>query len=93
MEGGGEQPPPTRGVGGPAPAFEGQGRVRPVTGDNGETTHVSYLNEYDLPGGALGKMAGTAVRKVTGRELDASLENCGKSSNSSSDVHTPAICQ
>jgi len=38
-------------------------------------THFTYMNEYDLPGGALGKMAGPAVRKVTGKELDASLEN------------------
>ncbi len=38
-------------------------------------THFKYLNEYDLPGGPLGKMAGPAVRKVTGKELDRSLEN------------------
>lgn len=38
------------------------------------TTHLTYLNEYALPGGPLGRMAGPAVRKVTGRELDASLE-------------------
>ena len=38
-------------------------------------THFTYSNEYDLPGGALGKMAGPAVRKVTGKELDTSLDN------------------
>jgi len=38
-------------------------------------THFTYMNEYNLPGGPLGKMAGPAVRKVTGKELDASLEN------------------
>ncbi len=38
-------------------------------------THFTYMNEYDLPGGPLGKMAGPAVRKVTGKELDTSLEN------------------
>ena len=38
-------------------------------------THFSYVNEYDLPGGALGRMAGPAVRKVTGKELDTSLQN------------------
>ena len=38
-------------------------------------THFTYSNEYNLPGGALGKMAGPAVRKVTGKELDTSLEN------------------
>jgi carbon monoxide dehydrogenase subunit G len=66
--------------------WEGQGPLRSKAkvvydlspGENGETTHFSYLNEYDLPGGALGKMAGPAVRKVTGRELDASLENLRK---------------
>ena len=41
-------------------------------------THFSYLNEYNLPGGPLGKMAGPAVRKVTGKELDTSLENLRK---------------
>ena len=41
-------------------------------------THFTYMNEYDLPGGALGKMAGPAVRKVTGKELDTSLENLRK---------------
>jgi carbon monoxide dehydrogenase subunit G len=38
-------------------------------------THFTYSNEYDLPGGPLGKMAGPAVRKVTGKELDTSLSN------------------
>ncbi len=46
------------------------------TGD--DTTHFSYLNEYALPGGPLGRMAGPAVRKVTGKELDASLERLRK---------------
>ena len=39
------------------------------------TTHFTYSNEYELPGGTLGKMAGPAVRKVTGKELDTSLDN------------------
>jgi len=38
-------------------------------------THFTYMNEYNLPGGALGRMAAPAVRKVTGKELDTSLEN------------------
>lgn len=38
-------------------------------------THFTYSNEYELPGGSLGKVAGPAVRKVTGKELDTSLEN------------------
>ena len=41
-------------------------------------TLFTYSNEYELPGGKLGKMAGPAVRRVTGKELDASLENLRK---------------
>ncbi len=36
-------------------------------------TCFTYLNEYNLPGGPLGRMAGPAVRRVTGGELDKSL--------------------
>ncbi len=38
-------------------------------------TCFNYMNEYNLPGGPLGRMAGPAVRRVTGRELDKSLKN------------------
>jgi uncharacterized membrane protein len=41
---------------------------------NGEGTSFSYLNEYDLPGGALGRMAGRAVSRVTQKELEGSLQ-------------------
>ena len=41
-------------------------------GDGG--TRFSYLNEYDLPGGPLGGIAGPAVKRVTGKELDGSLK-------------------
>jgi carbon monoxide dehydrogenase subunit G len=37
-------------------------------------TKFSYTNEYDLPGGALGKIAGNTVSRVTGKEVDASLQ-------------------
>jgi carbon monoxide dehydrogenase subunit G len=40
-------------------------------GDDG--TKFSYTNEYDLPGGPLGRMAGGAVKRVTAKELDGSL--------------------
>ncbi|HEY1359075.1 MAG TPA: SRPBCC family protein [Thermoleophilaceae bacterium] len=40
---------------------------------NGKGTKFSYSNEYDLPGGVLGRMAGGAVRRVTGKEVDATL--------------------
>jgi carbon monoxide dehydrogenase subunit G len=41
---------------------------------NEEGTRFSYCNEYDLPGGVLGRMAGGAVRRVTGKEVDATLQ-------------------
>jgi carbon monoxide dehydrogenase subunit G len=41
-------------------------------------TCFSYLNEYDLPGGPLGRMAGPAVRRVTGGEVEKSLNNLQK---------------
>jgi carbon monoxide dehydrogenase subunit G len=37
-------------------------------------TDFSYVNEYDLPGGALGRIAGRAVARVTQKELDATLQ-------------------
>jgi carbon monoxide dehydrogenase subunit G len=40
---------------------------------NGDGTNFSYTNEYDLPGGALGKIAGNTVTRITGKEVDASL--------------------
>ena len=40
----------------------------------GQGTTFSYTNEYDLPGGPLGRMAGRAVSRITQRELDGSLQ-------------------
>jgi carbon monoxide dehydrogenase subunit G len=37
-------------------------------------TDFSYVNEYDLPGGPLGRVAGRAVYRVTQKELDGSLQ-------------------
>jgi carbon monoxide dehydrogenase subunit G len=37
-------------------------------------TDFSYVNEYDLPGGPLGRFAGRAVLRVTQKELDGSLQ-------------------
>jgi carbon monoxide dehydrogenase subunit G len=45
-------------------------------GDGG--TSFSYTNEYELPGGPLGRMAGGAVKRVTAKELDGSLERLKK---------------
>ncbi len=39
----------------------------------GEGTRFSYANEYSLPGGPLGRMAGPVVRRVTASELEDSL--------------------
>jgi carbon monoxide dehydrogenase subunit G len=41
---------------------------------NGDGTTFRYLNEYDLPGGALGRMASRAVSRVTQKELEGSLQ-------------------
>ena len=41
---------------------------------SGDGTKFSYTNEYDLPGGALGKIAGNTVQRITGKEVDASLQ-------------------
>lgn len=42
--------------------------------ENGHGTHFSYMNEYELPGGPLGRVAGRAVAKVTEKELERSLQ-------------------
>jgi len=36
-------------------------------------TDFSYMNEYELPGGALGRIAGRTVARVTQKELEGSL--------------------
>jgi carbon monoxide dehydrogenase subunit G len=37
-------------------------------------TNFVYANEYHLPGGPLGAMAGSAVKRVTAKEVDRTLE-------------------
>jgi carbon monoxide dehydrogenase subunit G len=60
--------------------WEGRGPVashaRVVYGlkANGEGTTFNYMNEYDLPGGALGRVASRAVSRVTQKELEGSLQ-------------------
>jgi carbon monoxide dehydrogenase subunit G len=41
---------------------------------DGNSTVFSYENEYDLPGGPLGRLAGRTVSRVTAKELDGSLQ-------------------
>ena len=45
---------------------------------NGDGTCFSYQNDYHLPGGPLGRIAGPLVTRVTKRELQASLERLRK---------------
>jgi carbon monoxide dehydrogenase subunit G len=41
---------------------------------NGNGTDFHYRNEYDLPGGPLGRIFGRGVARVTQKELDATLQ-------------------
>lgn len=45
---------------------------------NEDGTRFSYTNEYELPGGPLGRVAGGAVRRITAKELDGSLDRLKK---------------
>ena len=60
--------------------WEGRGPMRSkakVVNSLTETdtgTRFSYLNEYALPGGPLGNMAGPVVKRVTGGEVDKTLQ-------------------
>ncbi len=60
--------------------WEGQGpvgshaRVVYSFAENGQGTRFSYMNQYDLPGGPVGRIAGHAVLRVTEKELDGSLQ-------------------
>jgi carbon monoxide dehydrogenase subunit G len=65
--------------------WEGQGPVHSHAkviyglernGDGG--TRFSYTNEYDLPGGPIGKLAGRTVAGVARKEADRSLERLKK---------------
>ena len=46
--------------------------------DGNGGTRFSYMNEYDLPGGPLGKLAGRTVAGVARKEADRSLERLKK---------------
>ena len=45
---------------------------------NGNGTRFSYMNQYDLPGGPLGKLAGRSVAGIAGKEVDRTLEKLKK---------------
>jgi uncharacterized protein YndB with AHSA1/START domain len=60
--------------------WEGRGPMRSRAGVTYELrpiragTRFTYTNEFALPGGPLGRMAGPVVRRVTTGELDRSLD-------------------
>lgn len=41
-------------------------------------TRFTYLNEYGLPGGPAGRLAGRAILKASGREADRTLDRLKK---------------
>jgi carbon monoxide dehydrogenase subunit G len=54
--------------------FATHARVEYRFDSNDGGTDFSYVNEYDLPGGPLGRVAGRAVSRVTQKEVDGSLQ-------------------
>jgi uncharacterized protein YndB with AHSA1/START domain len=45
---------------------------------NGDGTRFSYCNQYELPGGIAGRIAGRAVSAAAGREADRTLARLKK---------------
>jgi carbon monoxide dehydrogenase subunit G len=41
---------------------------------NGAGTRFTYVNEYELPGGWLGRLAERTVSRVTAKEVDATMQ-------------------
>lgn len=62
---------------GKGPMRSGASVVYEFREENGGTDFY-YANEYHLPGGPLGSMAGPAVRRVTTKEVDKTLEKLKK---------------
>jgi carbon monoxide dehydrogenase subunit G len=42
--------------------------------DTGGSTRFQYLNEYDFPGGPLGRLGAKALERTAGKEADRTLE-------------------
>lgn len=51
-----------------------QARVEYELSDNGGTTEFQYVNEYDFPGGPLGKLGAKAFERTARKEADKTLE-------------------
>jgi uncharacterized protein YndB with AHSA1/START domain len=49
-----------------------------LTADGSRGTRFSYLNEYELPGGVAGRLAGRAVVAASSREADKTLKRLKK---------------
>jgi uncharacterized protein YndB with AHSA1/START domain len=49
-----------------------------LSGDGDGGTRFSYLNQYSLPGGAAGRLAGRAIAAASGREADRTLKRLKK---------------
>ncbi|MEA2399186.1 MAG: hypothetical protein QOK25_2742 [Thermoleophilaceae bacterium] len=45
-----------------------------LSGDGDGGTRFSYMNEYELPGGPAGRIAGRAILAASGREADRTLD-------------------
>jgi carbon monoxide dehydrogenase subunit G len=64
--------------------WEGKGpvashaRVEYGFSPNEDGTSFSYMNQFELPGGPLGRLAGRTLKRITTRELDGSLERLKK---------------
>jgi uncharacterized protein YndB with AHSA1/START domain len=49
-----------------------------IRSNNGNGSTFSYVNEYDLPGGPAGRLAGRAIAGASGGEADRSLKRLKK---------------
>ncbi len=59
---------------GKGPAWT-KARVVYAIEDRAGTTRFSYFNEYHLPGGAAGRIAGRAISAAASREVERSLDH------------------
>ena len=58
--------------------FGSKARVTYDLASNNGGTDFKYTNEYDLPGGPVGRLAGKAVMGASGSEADRTLERLKK---------------
>jgi uncharacterized protein YndB with AHSA1/START domain len=59
---------------GKGPARSSAKVVYELEAAGGDGTRFHYLNEYKLPGGPIGAAVGRAMKRVSGREAERSLE-------------------